>query len=491
MKNKDNINALMNSLVKSFKDLDKTMKNKIRVNSIFSSLDEYTNKNFSKLINMSDLRYKSVKSGIKLNNILSIQKPKYENLIEELKNDKLYSSNFIDTEKKKLFKNSFKYKNKEINDIRNRLKVSLRQKQQGNKNKKKENKNPKQRLSRLKSILRKVNKLAQINAVFGQKLKQKRLEEQNEKLINSLIDEDYNKFNQNIQTYQNILKNIRVITENNTNKKHLKIDKSIFRNTIENINLNRFKALTYTEASSDKNKNLPKKDFEFDVRQIKNIKISHDNNFNNKLKNKNRNSQEIKINNSNLTNISSRNKSITSNNFNSSNISNILNTQKNIESERQKKNNSVKANKFFDFKNTANVIFNETENGLFIQENFIKKINKLDNRLNLFKTFDKIEQKPIQSFNEKNINLLPNLEGNSKEKQNNKEIKEYSEKNVDAIKKKFQEIYDQKKIKWEKEDLLMDLQKERDRQNIFEIENFLFEIQDKKLLKKNRIKFNK
>ena len=81
MKNKDNINDLMNSLVKSFKDLDKTMKNKIRVNSIFSSLDEYTNKNFSKLINMSDLRYKSVKSGIKLNNILSIQKPKYENLI--------------------------------------------------------------------------------------------------------------------------------------------------------------------------------------------------------------------------------------------------------------------------------------------------------------------------------------------------------------------------------------------------------------------------
>ena len=109
----------------------------------------------------------------------------------------------------------------------------------------------------------------------------------------------------------------------------------------------------------------------------------------------------------------------------------------------------------------------------------------------MFKTFDKIDQKPIQSFNEKNNKLLPNLEGNSKEKQNNIEIKEYSEKNVDAIKKKFQEIYDQKKIKWEKEDLLMDLQKERDRQNIFEIENFLFEIQDKKLLKKNRIKFNK
>ena len=93
------INDLIDSLVKSFKDYDESLKNKLRANNLFSSLDENTNKNFNKLINLSDLRYKSVKSGVKLNNILRQQKPKYEDLIEELKNDKLYSTNNLDSEK--------------------------------------------------------------------------------------------------------------------------------------------------------------------------------------------------------------------------------------------------------------------------------------------------------------------------------------------------------------------------------------------------------
>ena len=489
MKNKDNINSLMNSLVKSFKDIDKTMKNKIRVNSIFSSLDENTNKNFNKLINLSDLRYKSVKSGIRLNNILSIQKPKYENLIEELKNDKLYSTNDLDSEKKKLFINSFRYKTKEINDIRNKLKASLRLKQHINNYQMKENKSPKEKLSKLKSIIKKGNKLAQINKFFEKKLDNKRLEQKNEILINSLIDEDYKKFHQNIQSYQNILNNIRTLTENNKNNKSLKIDKSIFRNTIDNIDPKRFKALSYTERSSDKNKN-PKKDFEFDVRKIKNIKMSHDKAYNNLLKSKSPKPLEIKINNSILTNISSRNKSITSNNFTNINFSNTLNSHKNSIIEKHKKNNSLDANKLNDFKNTANIIFNETENGLFIKENFNKKRNRLNNNLKLFKTFNKKIHKPILSLNKKNIKLPITLEGDLKEEQNNIEIKEYNEKNVEAIKKKFQEIYEQKKIKWKKEDILMGLKKEKEMQNIFEIENFLFEVQNKNLLKKNKNKYN-
>ena len=57
------------------------------------------------------------------------------------------------------------------------------------------------------------------------------------------------------------------------------------------------------------------------------------------------------------------------------------------------------------------------------------------------------------------------------------------------IKRKFQEIYEQKKKKWKKEDILLELKKERDKQNMFEIENFLFEVQDKSLLRKNKIKY--
>ena len=121
MKNHDNVNELIRSLVKSFGELDKSLKNKIIVNSIFSSLDDNTSKNLNKLINYSDLRYKSVKSGGKLTNIIKKQKPKYELLVEELKNDKLYSTNVLNKEKAKLFKNSLVYKNKEIYELRNKL----------------------------------------------------------------------------------------------------------------------------------------------------------------------------------------------------------------------------------------------------------------------------------------------------------------------------------------------------------------------------------
>ena len=108
----------------------------------------------------------------------------------------------------------------------------------------------------------------------------------------------------------------------------------------------------------------------------------------------------------------------------------------------------------------------------------------------MFKTFNKKIHKPILSLNKKSIKWPITLEGDLKEEQNNIEIKEYNEKNVEAIKKKFQEIYEQKKIKWKKEDILMGLKKEKEMQNIFEIENFLFEVQNKNLLKKNKNKYN-
>ena len=165
------INDLIDSLVKSFKDYDESLKNKLRANNLFSSLDENTNKNFNKLINLSDLRYKSVKSGVKLNNILRQQKPKYEDLIEELKNDKLYSTNNLDSEKAKLFKSSVIYKNKEILKIRNKLKNSLRPKQNIYLIPKKEKTQSKENLSKLKNIIRRVSNLAFINDFFKKKIK--------------------------------------------------------------------------------------------------------------------------------------------------------------------------------------------------------------------------------------------------------------------------------------------------------------------------------
>ena len=265
------INDLIDSLVKSFKDYDESLKNKLRANNLFSSLDENTNKNFNKLINLSDLRYKSVKSGVKLNNILRQQKPKYEDLIEELKNDKLYSTNNLDSEKAKLFKSSVIYKNKEILKIRNKLKNSLRPKQNIYLIPKKEKTQSKENLSKLKNIIRRVSNLAFINDFFKKRMKNKKLEKQNEYLINNLILEDYNHFRNKIENYHNFLNKIRNLSENQKSDKKLKIDKNIFKNTIQSLNPKSFIALTYEQSADKIKKNLIKKDQEFDVRKIKNI----------------------------------------------------------------------------------------------------------------------------------------------------------------------------------------------------------------------------
>ena len=92
-------------------------------------------------------------------------------------------------------------------------------------------------------------------------------------------------------------------------------------------------------------------------------------------------------------------------------------------------------------------------------------------------------------MNDKIIKIPKDIDEEHKKKENILEIKDYNEKNVDLIKRKFQEIYEQKKKKWKKEDILLELKKERDKQNMFEIENFLFEVQDKSLLRKNKIKY--
>ena len=105
---------------------------------------------------------------------------------------------------------------------------------------------------------------------------------------------------------------------------------------------------------------------------------------------------------------------------------------------------------------------------------------------------NKTNNKYIKNLTENNIPKLKDIDNSYK---NNKresiiEITDYTDKNVDSIKKKFQEIYEQKKKKWKKEDKLREIKKERDIQNMYETEKFLFEIQDKSLSRKNKTKSN-
>ena len=88
--------------------LDKTtiyannIKTRVKIDNIFNEFDDNAHINFKKFIQLSDQRYKSVKSGTSLNNILENQKPEYNELSNKILTNKFYNNDEIELESKKL-----------------------------------------------------------------------------------------------------------------------------------------------------------------------------------------------------------------------------------------------------------------------------------------------------------------------------------------------------------------------------------------------------
>ena len=81
--------------------LDKTniyannLKNRIKIDGIFSEFDDSANVNFKKFIKLSEKRYKSVKSGTHLNNIIENQEQEIKELSNNILANKFYNNNEI------------------------------------------------------------------------------------------------------------------------------------------------------------------------------------------------------------------------------------------------------------------------------------------------------------------------------------------------------------------------------------------------------------
>ena len=70
---------------------------------------------------MSQLRYKGIKSGSSLENMLEKQKPKYNQLSKKILDDIFYNTNDIDDENKKLLKKPSKKENQALADLRREI----------------------------------------------------------------------------------------------------------------------------------------------------------------------------------------------------------------------------------------------------------------------------------------------------------------------------------------------------------------------------------
>jgi hypothetical protein len=119
-------NQIIISLLNSFKDYNKNLKARIKTDSMYLYLNDNANKAFFNLVNLSNNRYKAIKSGINIKTILTKQKKNYSLLNNKFHHDIFFGSPCLMTEKKKLEKSVNAFKTKEINSLRGKLISSLR-----------------------------------------------------------------------------------------------------------------------------------------------------------------------------------------------------------------------------------------------------------------------------------------------------------------------------------------------------------------------------
>ena len=116
----EDINDLVPLLIEKLGTYEDNLRDRVKINGIFNEFEFNTRKNFKKFIELSDKRYKRVKSGNFLDRIISNQKPVYEELSNQILSNRFYTNDQIEKEAKKLLK-KMNNKDKEIYQLRKEI----------------------------------------------------------------------------------------------------------------------------------------------------------------------------------------------------------------------------------------------------------------------------------------------------------------------------------------------------------------------------------
>ena len=234
MNENQSANELIPQLIQDSKEFAKSLNARIKVNGIFNEFNENTNQNFHKFVKMSNTRYKSVKSGNRLENVLRSQKQLYFNIADQLNEDKaLNNLQEIEQEKKKLNTNLDVKKSKELNKLRDKLRISI-------KDLSRTEIRIRERLNeRIKTKQNGYGPITETNRFFRQTsktnehLKEKshilcitekpNPIEEREEFVSGLITQDQNFFSSNLNEYQKFL---NVLKDNTKNGRNIKIEKN-------------------------------------------------------------------------------------------------------------------------------------------------------------------------------------------------------------------------------------------------------------------------
>lgn len=114
-------NTLVPKLLKQMNNYAKNLKERVKINEMLNEFNGKANKNFAKFVQLSKQRYKSVKSGSHINNIINYQMPQIEELSKEIITDKLFNNKDMHYEAEKLKKNMDTKLGIDIYKLRNTL----------------------------------------------------------------------------------------------------------------------------------------------------------------------------------------------------------------------------------------------------------------------------------------------------------------------------------------------------------------------------------
>ncbi len=470
--------------------LDKTslysnnLKNRIKIDGIFSQFDDNANINFKKFIKLSEQRYKSVKSGTHLNNIIKNQKDEIRELSSYILSNKFYNNNEIEKESKKLLKKMGIKENQDLYKIRKdiitktnsltKAEIKNREKLLKNalKKRKKENKTlsylPK-RQNKIKNNLSNLEKKMTIKH-NGKIINMNELSEK-KKFFDDLMKNDFSTINKNFKDYLSHLKDIKLKDNNETEKKIANKEKYSY---LYNFSPDRIKFLSYKEDDLNNKKQKKKEEPKINIMKLmKYTKIGNKKWIKQKLNNKgfkpslklNQKEPELK------PIFSSSNTTMTNFNINK------INMNDNLYSEINNEYNKTASNYFTDYKNTIKTVRNEADKARFISLNFDKKIKTMNNFFNA-KNLPKLEDYENIINNTHYLvdkNTLNDIKVNSLKKDKFK----YDRNNLDNQKEifnSFNTAYLNKKIIWEQEDRKRELLKKNKEAEIEETKHFLKEI---------------
>ena len=503
--------------------LDKTitytnnLKNRVKIDNIFNEFDDNANINFKKFIKLSEKRYKSVKSGTSLNNILENQKPEYNELSSQILTNKFYNNDEIEIESKKLLKKMGIKENQDMillrKDIISKTKdftkaeIKNRERLIHNALKKRKNKEklnsrkdysyfPKGSKYSITNSPSLDNKMPKIKLKKHEKNASKNELLEKKKYFDDLMSNDCKKINDNLLDYKLYLKDVER-THKEGDPLKLNNNKDNFGHTY-NFNPERIKLLTYKEEEiSDKK---PKKKEEPKVDIIKLMRYTKRGNkkwFKQELKNKSNKkflpfkaklakTRPIFKNINKTTNTNTTNNFYRNNNELKDDMSHNIptNTHTNMNTFTEDFNfNKTTSTAFTNYKNTIKTVRNEATKVKFMNENFDKKLHTMEgffkiNNLPKIEDYDKIIRNKGNYAD--NTNYKHNINGFMSNEQKDT-WNEYERNRFDSQKQIFQsynKTYQNKKIMWEKEDKRREFLKKKNEEKVEEIKKYLKEIKN-------------